>query len=533
MQTIDSPGVFRRSLAVFLVAGLVMPAPNLAAPTGMVALEDDEMAGVSGAGLAFAFDDFRFQMAPTSYFEQIGAPSHPATTFNTGDYRWIGTTISSGGTENLFAFHDYVGLGGNPVNPTSSSCSTALSPLGCPIAQGGARGYAEVNNPFVLRVRDYSAVGRTGGHADPNTGWTPGQINTVAELVGPTASSPFRWSFWGEVEASNSSGTLGVMQNQNIIIGAPVSRLRPHDPGTLAGPVFRLYQNMTDQSLGMIYHHRLSGDYRFSVNQNGVSAVDGWSGSGVPHFTSQEGMYFINVNAYLPLGQLHYQSMILNAAAAQDGNFAIELTRLPNNSNAFNDFYSAAGATGFERNNRSERYYETHGYVRWGDAFPTNSNSNGLGGSGVSQVRYSGVDPDGPTRVVNSTNFPASTCQTPYGPGVSGNQNGPCATWSNATVGNVVVGASDRSTILTQGGMVFMSRDGSATWQVVNNQNRAANNNLHMLTVAWNGSIQLQRDSRYNDYNPTLNVNAINLGSSRVEGMMINHLRISTLGAAN
>lgn len=34
-------------------------------------------------------------------------------------------------------------------------------------------------------------------------------------------------------------------------------------------------------------------------------------------------------------------------------------------------------------------------------------------------------------------------------------------------------------------------------------------------------------------YNPMLTVNAINLGTARVEGLLINHLRIETLGGSN
>ncbi|WP_300355077.1 hypothetical protein, partial [uncultured Alcanivorax sp.] len=33
--------------------------------------------------------------------------------------------------------------------------------------------------------------------------------------------------------------------------------------------------------------------------------------------------------------------------------------------------------------------------------------------------------------------------------------------------------------------------------------------------------------------NPTIAVNAINLGTARVEGLLVNHLKITTLGAGN
>lgn len=164
----------------------------------LVPLEEDEMASVSGTGLAFAFDDFRFQMAPTSYFEQLGAPPQGGTSFRRGNYRWIGTTISSAADNpgELFHFSDY-GRGEHGMQYTGS-CTISLSSLDCPIARGPASGYADLNNPFLLRVREYQAVGRDADKdADPNQHWSTNIGNTVAELIGPTRSAPFRWAFWG------------------------------------------------------------------------------------------------------------------------------------------------------------------------------------------------------------------------------------------------------------------------------------------------------------------------------------------------
>mgnify|MGYP006209011299 CR=1 FL=1 len=86
---------------------------------------------------------------------------------------------------------------------------------------------------------------------------------------------------------------------------------------------------------------------------------------------------------------------------------------------------------------------------------------------------------------------------------------------------------------------MFLSRGGS-TWTLRNNPARAANNTLNMVWVARSGdagngyTYALERDSRYpGAYNPNLNVSGINLGSSRVEGMLIQRLSIKSLGAAN
>lgn len=542
---------------------------SLVTPNGMIfaltPMTDSQMEGVSGKGLAFSFDDFRYQMAPTSYFYQVGGPTNPLTTeFKRGDYRWIGTTISNGqdfnlgshpdfsgapgNTGTLYGFQDYADGSGNPQNPVGSSCSTAqVGPLGCPIAAGGAQGYAEVNNPLVLRVRDYDAVGRSGA------GWAAGVTNTVLEVVGATASEPFRWAFWGEVDALENNGTrIGMLQNQEIIIGAPVSRFKPDQVGVLAGPVFRMYKNQGEPgrpqeeqgTFGMLYHHRLSGDYRFSVNQTGATTDNSAGRAGntasslqVPQFTSREGMYFTHANAFLPMGQLHYQAMVLNGFP--DGNFALVLTRTPEAAAAYNDFYSPGGATGYERTGRPDRYYETHGYARWGDKFPGSS-------GGVSTVRFLGPDLDGPTQnLTNTTAFPGCGSSqfgaVPAG-SAAGNfngTNGGCNSRQNVNVGNLVFGAtSSEEVLLSQGGMVFLSRNGG-TWALRNNPARSASETLNMVWVQRNGdsgngyTYALERDSRYPAYNPTMNISGINLGASRVEGMLIHHLSIRSLGAAN
>ncbi|MFZ5531735.1 MAG: hypothetical protein ACOY4U_11940, partial [Pseudomonadota bacterium] len=181
-------------------------------------------------------------------------------------------------------------------------------------------------------------------------------------------------------------------------------------PGTVATPrfgaVLRFYQvaNNTanagssvptpDPTLGLLYHHRLSGDYRLSVNQDSASAA---SGVGVPvRYTTTEGVYFKGVSAFLPLGQLHYQSVIFDAfgSGTTAGNFTIEVTRPPTNSgatddDAYKDFYSLSacsdarytGATcGYQRQAfaaRPARYWETHGYSIWGTLGTANDDING------------------------------------------------------------------------------------------------------------------------------------------------------------
>src|SRR5690606_28513909 len=323
-----------RSLqTLFLAAGLVA-APAFA----MVEITDEQMSEVSGSGLAFVLGDgtnpFRFHMAPTSYIEAVGEHPNPTnspsgTTMNRSDLRWYGLSMS--------------GVGGNGLTWQGTACSGGLNNMGCPMTDTGITNFANHDNPYVLRVFDYTRVGRNGG-----TDWVTGVERTVLELVGPSDTDTFLWSFWGETKATNAAGTqLGyTLQSQSIIRGKPAARVKPPSIfGTgagnpMAGPVLRMFQNQTDGSLGLSFDSRLSGDYRFSVNQS-VPSSPTWAG--VPEFTTEEGLYFTGVNAFLPLGQLHYQSLVLNDSAANDGNFTIELTRLPNDPQAYNDAYQAVG----------------------------------------------------------------------------------------------------------------------------------------------------------------------------------------------
>lgn len=535
--------------AAFLFS--VFPVQNALA---MQAMEDEQMADVSGAGLAFVLDDFRFQAGPTSYIEQVGGAPAVGTSFNRGDLRWFGATISSGGTD--------------PANLAtwSGSCDNGLNSMGCPMGVAGIDNFGNHDNPYVLRVFDYTRVGLDGGDwiggiVDPVSGVSAGGVNrTVLEILAPSNMDIFRWAFWGEIQAStaNPDGSintiLGTLQNQNIIRGKAAARLKPPSiAGTsdasnpFDGPVLQLFQNQSDQSLGLLYQSRLSGDYRMSVNQ----IVAGPDGDGVPRFTNEEGLYFTNVSAYLPLGILHYQSVVLDdinpgsSGGVGNGNFVIELTRLPNDSNAFNDAYSISGEAGYQRAGRSDRYYQTHGYVEWGDGFPTCAAANCMSGTGVSSVRFAGPGAPGlPALTINSTNFPGNLC--------GNNRDQSCDRYSG-TAAAINIPSSTRAQVVGAGGISFVSRQSGATWNVVHNQNRpvltdASNTGIRLARTAaisyYSAGCQLFRDCRelvastpnppaLTDvpFNPVLQVDAINLGSSRVEGLMVQHLKITSLGA--
>ncbi|MFZ5699409.1 MAG: hypothetical protein ACOY9J_11955 [Pseudomonadota bacterium] len=436
----------RRTGATGRHCGLRVAAALLAVPLSMGSMVswasmepmvDEDLAGIIGEGLAFAAIDFRLQMASTSYVEQFGDKadgSAGSSGFRRGDLRWYGLTLGYGTEQDTTT-------GAGAVNTTNSGafkhwdgadCALLAGneSLSCPQATNGIALLAAYDNPYVFRAYDYT--GQTVDTATNGTAGTAAVSRTVLELLSPSNADIFRWAFWGETQSGKRTdgGTpdarAGMLQSQSIIVGKPSSPAQntviaggcttsncvPSNArtGTIATPrfgsVLRFYQvaNNTanagssvptpDPTLGLFYHHRLSGDYRLSVNQDNASAA---SGGGVPvRYTTTEGLYFKGVSAFLPLGQLHYQAVIFDAfgSGTTAGNFTIEVTRPPTNSNAtdddaYKDFYSLSACSdarytgancGYQRQAfaaRPARYWETHGYSIWGTLGTANDDING------------------------------------------------------------------------------------------------------------------------------------------------------------
>lgn len=364
-----------QSIARFcLWVGLAIPVVSQA----LVPLEESEMEAVSGAGIAIAYENFRFGMAPTSYAEQIGSPTGAGTTLRQSDLRWYGVTISD---DNTAGERAHFGNGGG-VSPACTTNGTAS--LGCPIG-GVIANFAAIDNPYVIRAFEYTAIDYQGDTVPL----------TVFEYLAPSrnAACPngycqedYKMSFYGEIDVPSVSGLL---KSQTVI------------RGSAAGSVFRIFKftDDNDPTVGLFYHSYLQGDFRFSVNQLTGSTSDV---SGVaPTFESTSGLHFRNVDAYIPMGQLHYQALTLDSvrdgggAIIPDGNFVLELKQIPNQVNVYNDFYSrgpsdASGGyntvlkaisnftngvswgTGVRADPGTipARWYVTHGYSRWGDWSP-------------------------------------------------------------------------------------------------------------------------------------------------------------------
>lgn len=404
------------AFALLFVGVVVQCAPAQA----MVELEEAQMSGVTGTGLAFVFDDFSMRQAPTSYIELTGSPpttQAAAAGWARGDARYYGISMTSGSVNGTDWF-------GNGCTGGALAC-----PLGLGDGDFGVDAFASVYDPYVLRVFEYSGFDYQGDWlgVDPGdlaNGAVVKAIPTILEFKGPENTDIWRWSFWGELEVgrpttgtaypdtyvagtyeqgtcnnsgSSAAGCVGsgadFLQSQTIILGKPVAsgtNWRGLDAGgadlgyeltpTNKPSILRVMQtqNDADRTLGLTYQSAISGDLRFSVRQTTASPdALHW----VPDFEDTEGLYFKNVDAFLPIGTLHYQALTFSGvseydasansiAPTQNGNFTVELTAIPNNPNIYSHFYCGAtnGSCALAADGSIDAPNpDTHGYVRWGN----------------------------------------------------------------------------------------------------------------------------------------------------------------------
>lgn len=394
--------------ALLLTSFCLLAIASVVPAYALTPLNDGEMSSINGRGLALAFDNFSMRMAPTSYVELTGtAPTAQAAAkgWKRGDLRYYGLSMTGGSTSGK----DWYGNG-----------CTSQDGLGCPLGHDstntanpyGALAFASPYNPYILRVWKYPGYDYAGNWMDKNA------APTIWEFQGPTRSSKWRWAFWGELEVNHTGGKQGVgacntsnsacvsgganfLQSQTLIYGKNITKGFQWDPSSdtysvmpasnnspSGGPqpaILRMMVTDADapgpETLALTYQSAISGDFRFSVNQTANSPDQLFT---VPDFSNEGGMYFKNVDAYLPLGQLHYQMITFNGvskydaaanevAPEQNGNFTLDLTQIPDQAAVYNNFYCgstngsacATDARGMIKNPNPD----SHGYVRWGNWF--------------------------------------------------------------------------------------------------------------------------------------------------------------------
>jgi len=469
----------------------LLPALPAAAPA-FEALDDGELETVSGAGIALALEDFEFAMAPTSYFEQVGtAPDGGGCTgsgsvasnincWRRGDLRWYGINIS-GATNTGYHWND------------TTSCSA--SSLDCP--RGGViANFSPFDNPYVIRSWSPVGIATNGACVNGVTGscTTPAAVvsKAIYEFLAPTAQPNYTFSWWGEIEtgSTRNSATQSLATNAGTVLKSQ-NIIR----GNAAGSVFRLFQftKAGDETFGMFYHSRLRGDFRFSLAQD--TTAPGYSDAiGRPTvFAATEGMYFRNVDAYLPIGQLYYQALTVNTVGTA-GNFEIALTPIPDTALVYNKHYAlnSDDTEGYETarmNNTggttTADYKLTHGYSRWGGWTSTG--------------------------VVTGTNLINGSDGSATGDGVIFMACAGCGTFNAFAKRPVVID----------------TRGETGSMQRTQNYN-CASGNAGACTVSGSGGTI---SSGAGDPSRSFPTTVVNLGDSRIEGLMFNSLRFESCAA--
>lgn len=551
----------------------------------ITSLDDNEMSDVSGSGMTFTWDNFRFMAKPTSYLEQVGSNTGgTGNTFQRGDLRWYGLNVS--GTD--------LGTTWTESSGAMVACgSLGVNGLGCPRG-GPVSKFAAADNPYILRAFDYAgdssaatAIGNgiVSFTGDNNAGTSK---NVVLELLAPTLQPNYRFSFWGEIEvAKNGATNSGLLKTQTIVLG------------NASGSVLRLFQftETSNKTLALFYHSRLKGDFRFSVNQ--ATTTSDVLGTPVI-FDPNEGMHFRNVNAFIPLGQLFYQALTLDVPRdgsnnpITDGNFVLELKTTPDVPAVYTRFYSltdyatgsAQSPSAWEDGYATARaaylakvtgntmaaagysvvnanYDTTHGYSRWGDWAPC----QGVG------------CPNPPTTATTAVNALAGVGRNSYnstGDGVFFQKCSSCANF-NAFAYRVVAadvrpysGTNSRGAGTTTGSATTLGYttldyysvtqdlyDGSSTSATTGCT--AGTSGTAMYKCGYGGSF-LSTNAQYgsspisNATNqldpsnfitrsnaqglgaststiPVVSTGIVNLGDNRVEGLLLNHVKFTSYGA--
>ncbi|WP_303761706.1 hypothetical protein [Alcanivorax jadensis] len=365
----------------------------------MQPMDEAEMSAAHGAGIAVALDDFAYLMAPTSYLEQVGSTPADACTgsgtvasnldcWRRGDLRWYGLNLSSA-----------VNVAGAGLHwDDTSACNPGATAMNCPRG-GQIANFSPFDNPYLMRAWSPKGMDYQGNLVNNDPG---NPDKTIYEYLAPTSQPDYLMSFWGEIEAgaTRDPSTQALAAGTGVANDGGLLKSQTIIRGNAAGSVFRMFR-FTDsgtsplygETFAMLYHSYLQGDFRFSVaqhdNDNNPGTPSSFASDTIgqaPRFGNNEGLHFRNVDAFLPLGQLYYQALVLNAVG-NSGNFSLELTRIPNNPTVYNRYYGLndGDVLGYETarlalanlgqpcaadDQNCLNYRSSHGHIRYGDWHP-------------------------------------------------------------------------------------------------------------------------------------------------------------------
>lgn len=372
------------------LAGAAATALTLSAAQSfaMEPMTERRMAAVSGSGLALGIEDLRMLTSSTGYIEALGEDKdYSGDAYQRADVRWYGLSVSA-------ASSNATGTGS-----TFSGSNCGGNNLQCPRSANGV--LVPDDNPFVLRAWDYTGTSPEGRQYLTYDGSTSG-APTVFELLLPEWHEKLKVSFWGEIGVGLNNGIAaegGADNPASANVSNPASGPFLHsrtilDNVSIAGSRVRWFRfsDPNDPTFGLAAKLNITGNMHFSVQQQSSSADQLGV---VPDFAAGEGLYFKNVDTYLPLGMLHYQAMTADQVSG-GGDFVLEVGPIPgtpgDGTNSLTavqkDFYALredgsgnVNEAGYAPiSEKPARWQETHGHWRIGNPSTTNSDHSSSDG---------------------------------------------------------------------------------------------------------------------------------------------------------
>lgn len=320
------PTISQLTLAISLVFASQVQALEL--------LDDESLGQSTGAGVALLPENFKIVFDDTAYVRTLPSTSDPRLL--------SGQLVPFGKKAELIWYGlAFAGADGNVSDR-----------VGDAIASWGT-----ADNPWVLKAETVSRVKYGGGAA---TG-VP-----MLSLEAPTYTlndGGLKYGFWSDLVIRE----LASVNPLNPIVSRFQSQYVWNDV-TLNGSKFSIFQSTVDYttsahnafaatnngSFGIVWQNRINsattGVFRFSVAEvvqpdctltpaACSNSTTNTVSTAAPTFNTVEGFYATDFDMNVMVGNLHYQPLIMGSTGDGSKNFQVELVRIPNNPDVYNEFY--------------------------------------------------------------------------------------------------------------------------------------------------------------------------------------------------
>lgn len=315
-------------------------------------VEDTDLGGVTGAGLAILPQNTRIVFDPLAYLRMIprGAP----------------VNSSGGGFTDRAADLFFYGLAFTGADYTVAGLNTIASANS--IANWGTE-----SNPWVFRAisttdPDYG-TGST-STAFPILQYSAPRYTSAADFTDPTVMN-LKYGFYGDIAICNTgTPTYGSTAGcGGLGAAAKLQSISVWDGFSFNGSKYSIFQSRVDYgpyvtsgstnefeaitgtktgTFGAVWLNRINsnttGVLRFGVG--GPASNVNLPETVLPVFNSSEGVRVTGLDINMTIGHLHYQPIIFDSQ--NNGNMVIEVVRIPNTAAVYNYAYQNYGLSGVD-----------------------------------------------------------------------------------------------------------------------------------------------------------------------------------------